>query len=397
VLKALWTPTITGSLQLIGGTTNNTTSSYVSAFGMDIPRIGGTSVTNSTSLRPYPSTFAGLGVRQEIFDFGRIAALSVATESLADIERYRVDAERLDVELSVRESFFAVLASRSISTAADKAYDRAVSHRDMTKAWVDKDLRAPIELTRAEAEVARFNVGRIRAQGGVSLAQTVFGAAVGWEGTALDANGSIDEAPSAPELATAIAAAIKRDPAIKLAMSNVKLQEEKTKAIEAEMRPNLYLTATLSARAGGAVSSNGSTPSLGGWVPQVANWDIGLVLSVPLYDGVVSARSDASKLKEDVAKADLELVKIRAASAIARAYYAYQVARDSIPALERAYDAAVANYAQSDARFKSGLGNAIELSDAEALRVEAEIQLAVGRFELARARALLGRMIAEGS
>jgi outer membrane protein TolC len=72
------------------------------------------------------------------------------------------------------------------------------------------------------------------------------------------------------------------------------------------------------------------------------------------------------------------------------------VARDALPGLERAVEAAVANYAQADARFKAGLGTSVELADAEALRADAEIQLALGRFELARARAALGRAIAEG-
>ena len=57
-------------------------------------------------------------------------------------------------------------------------------------------------------------------------------------------------------------------------------------------------------------------------------------------------------------------------------------------------EAAVANYAQADARFKAGLGTSVELADAEALRTEAEIQLALGKFDLARARAQLGRVIA---
>jgi len=44
----------------------------------------------------------------------------------------------------------------------------------------------------------------------------------------------------------------------------------------------------------------------------------------------------------------------------------------------------------------SGIGNAVELADAEAVRTNAEIQLALGEFELARARAAFGRAIAEG-
>ena len=65
--------------------------------------------------------------------------------------------------------------------------------------------------------------------------------------------------------------------------------------------------------------------------------------------------------------------------------------------LKKLLEAATANQVQADARFQKGLATAIEVADAEGLRTEAEIQLALGRFEVARARARLSRAIAEGS
>ena len=52
---------------------------------------------------------------------------------------------------------------------------------------------------------------------------------------------------------------------------------------------------------------------------------------------------------------------------------------------------------EAEARFKAGLGTALELADAEYLRTEAEIQLAGGQFELSRTRAVLGKLMAEES
>jgi outer membrane protein TolC len=71
------------------------------------------------------------------------------------------------------------------------------------------------------------------------------------------------------------------------------------------------------------------------------------------------------------------------------------VATAALPALQRAVDAAQANHAQAEARFNGGLGTAVELSDAEALLTDAQIQLAVGQFALSRARARLARVLAE--
>ena len=68
----------------------------------------------------------------------------------------------------------------------------------------------------------------------------------------------------------------------------------------------------------------------------------------------------------------------------------------ALPALKQSLDAAHANFAQADARFRGGRGTAVELADAEALLADAEIQLALGVFDVARTRAAFGRTIAEG-
>ena len=93
----------------------------------------------------------------------------------------------------------------------------------------------------------------------------------------------------------------------------------------------------------------------------------------------------------------LETVVQQEVSEIQRAYVGAQVAKASLASLVRAVEAAVANYAQAEARFKAGMGTALELADAEYLRTDAEIQLAGGKFELSRARAVLGKLLAEES
>ena len=83
-------------------------------------------------------------------------------------------------------------------------------------------------------------------------------------------------------------------------------------------------------------------------------------------------------------------------AAIQQAYVSFEVNQAAVVSLQQAVDAARANYAQAEARFKAGLGTSLELADAEALRTDAEIQLAVGQFEAQRGRAVIGRLIAEG-
>ncbi|HEX3773871.1 MAG TPA: TolC family protein [Polyangiaceae bacterium] len=397
VPRAQWYPTLGATAQIFAGTANNTTGSYVSPSFMDIPRIGATRAVGTGSWQPDPSTFVGVGVRQELFDFGRIAAQTAAADAATDVERQRARSVDLDVGFDVEEAYFSVFAAKEILKASQEAYDRSLAHRDLARAGVNSGMRSPIELTRAEAELANFDIGRIRAQGGLVTAQTVFAAAVGVPDPALDVS-AVPPAPSElPDLSRALSRAEKNDPRLLSAIAELRAAEQSTRAIGAEMRPNLALTATLSGRAGAATpSGNGTLPSGDGLVPSVPNWDVGAVLSWPLFDGTNSARADAARARERVQRENIGLVREEEHAAVREAYSAVEVARTVLPGLRRAVDAAHANYAQADARFKAGLGTSVELADADALRTEAEIELVLGEFALARARAAFGRTIAEG-
>jgi outer membrane protein len=397
--RAQWLPQLGATAQIFVASANNTTAEYMSTRDVDVPRIGGSTVVNAgtSTMQPFGSTFAAIGVSQEVFDFGRIAAQSAAADALADAARHASDATSLDVDYDVEESFYAVLAAKGVLKASEEAYERTRTHRDYAKAGVTSGLLQPIELTRAEADLARFDIGRIRARGGVETSQALLAAAVGAPDLTLDASGELPTASSVPSLSAALDQAAARDPRIAEAVAKVRAQEAQTRAIYAEMRPDLSATATFSGRAGGqAPSGTGAAADYDGWLPTVPNWDVGLVFSWPIYDGTVVARGKASDAQAAALREEVSALKQVLSANVQRAYIAVEVARDALPGLERAVTAAVANYAQADARFRAGLGTSVELADAEALRTDAEINLAMGKFDLAKARAALGRAISEG-
>jgi outer membrane protein TolC len=395
VPSALWYPRLGATAQLIESTENNSTASYVSSPWVDLPRIGGTRVEETPRPRPFPSTLAAVGLRQEVFDFGRIGTLAAAERAAVDVERWNLSGATLDLALAVEEAFFAVHAAKATLEVARGALDRGRVVRETAAAGVKAGLRRPIDLTRAEADLGRLEVARIRGEGGVRVAEALFAAVVGVPDQTLDAVGDPSAASEPPSLDEAIAAALAQEPAVRQLEALARAQAARTTAIAAELRPDLFASGTVSGRAGGAPPSSGPVPAGQGWLPDVPNWHLGLVLSWPLYDAGVLARRDASRSFEAARRAEVEAAKQRLVAAVQQAYEAVLVAREALPALERSASAAKANYDQADARFRGGLGTALELADAEALRSEAEIQLALGRFELARARARLARTMAK--
>jgi outer membrane protein len=394
VPRAQWLPSFGATLQAFEGTTNNTTASYLGAPTVDLPRIGGTKVGDA-AWTPSTSMLGAVGGRQEVLDFGRIAAQAAVADLSYQVESHRADAERLRLALVVEETFYGVLGARAVLRAAEDAFQRSQLHRDMAAAGVKSGLHAPIELTRAEADLTRFDVGQIRASGAVRGAQAVFAAAVGVEDPLLDAAGDPPALRPAPPLDEALARASRLDPLLKASRSAAAQGDALTRAIAAEMRPDLAMTATFSGRAGTATPSSGSLSDQQGPLPTIPNWDVGLVLRWPFYDPVVGARRDAAAARSDVARADLELLTQRERATVQEVYVTLEVSQAALVSLDRAVQAARANYAQAEARFKAGLGTSLELADAEAVRTDAEIQMAVGEFEARRARAALARLLAE--
>jgi outer membrane protein len=393
---AQWQPEVSATAQLFAMTANNTTGTFVSPDSPDIPRIGGTPADAPASWSPRASTLAAAGVRQEIFDFGRISAERAAGDALVTVAKHQAEGVRLDVDFGVEEALFSVLAAKGVVRAASDAYARSLVHRDLAKRGVDSGLRSPIDLTRAEADLARYDVGRVRATGGLSVAQAVLAAAIGAPEAVVDAAEVAPRPSDMPTLSEAIARAQERDPGLASAIAELRATEERTRAIGAELRPNLSATATISGRAGGTPPATGLVPTGDGWLPSVPNWDLGLLLTWPLFDGVVNARRDASASAERVYRDEADTARVRVVARVRETYERVQVARSAVLALQNAVVAARANWEQADARFRAGIGNAVEVADAEAVRADADIELALGQFDLERSRAAFGRAIAEG-
>lgn len=396
---AAWQPAVALTGQAFAYTSNNTTATYVGAPGVDIPRVGGTKATSFGTLAPEPSTLAALGVHQLVFDAGQTAAQQAAADALLTAERLGARGAWLDVALAVEEAWFAVHAARQVLRASDSGVQRARAHRDLAKAGVQKQLRPLVDLTREEAQLQRAEVDRLRAQMGLQMAQSVLAAAIGSPEPGIDAAGTNPTDGTAgplPSLQIAMEHALAHAPDLLAQVSRTAAQHAETQALAAKSRPTVAATAGASLRAGGAAPSSGPEPALGGWLPTVPNWFAGLVLNWPLYDGLNAARVAASQAREASLDAELTALREQRRVVVRQAWLTVQQSNLALTALQKALDAAQANFTQADARFQAGLGTGIDVTDAATRLTEADIQLAVGRFQAARARATLARIMVEG-
>ena len=397
-----WLPRLGASAQLLAATANNTSAVVIATSpSLAIPRIGGTtynpalSVDNHASWDAYASSFVGVGVSQQIFDFGLTAAEIATADATLLAERHDLDRSLLDTKLDATVSFLAVQVAHQIVTAAASAVQRASQQRDQAAALVNGQLRSRIFLDRAQAELSRLRIGQLRADSGLAVAQSDLAMAVGFEGPLLDAAGPLAALGPTPGVATVTSAALANDPLLKSLDARIEAQRESANAVADLARPNIYLTSTVSLRSGGAPSA-GATPEFGGVLPETPNWDVGLVANWTFFDPVVFAQARAARAQESVLLANREAARQKLIALVEDLWQGGVEAEKALPELQQAFQAAQENYQQANVRFGQGLGTSVEIADAETLLTDAEVQLAEGQFGLARARAQIERAMAGG-
>jgi outer membrane protein TolC len=401
--KSRWLPSFGAGAELLAATVNDTTNVTASIPSVAIPRIGGRAYNpthtfdNGQSWHPYPSSFIGVGVTQQIFDFGTTAARVASADAAALAGRHDLEGTRLDIQLTVTVAFTAVQAAHGVLNAANAAVLRAAAQRDQAAAMVQNQLRSRIYLERVEADLSRLKVGALRAEAGVANAQSAFANAVGLDEPLLDARGATLMPPPMPTREQAVTSALANDPRIQSIAAQLRSQHEAANGIGDFARPNIFLTGTLSARSGGAPITGLATPQYGGWLPETPNWDVGIIASWSFFDPVVQAEARAAHAQENVLSDQLANARQVARAFAQDAWVKSAEAQRALPELTRAYDAAKENYAQADVRFREGLGTSVEIADAQSLLTDSEVQLTVGQFEVARSRAELTRAMGGGN
>ena len=212
----------------------------------------------------------------------------------------------------------------------------------------------------------------------------------------LDAAGELPPLPPTPPLDGGLKQALERDPSLQEARARVRGAEAVTQAIGAELRPDLVADRHVfrAGRNSDAIAADRYRLT----TARCRTSPTGTSASSSAGRLTIrSSRHAATQLPHASTSRGpiLESMAQQESAAVQQGYEEVQVAQAALVGLQRAVDAAHANYAQAEARFKAGLGTSLELADAEAVRTETEIQLAVGRYDVLRARALLARLFGE--
>jgi outer membrane protein len=324
----------------------------------------------------------GIAATQLVWDFNqtpdRWRAASSNAEAQAQSEQYTMT----QVLLNVRTAYFAARAQKALVQVAHETLTNQDRHLQQIKGFVQVGTRPEIDLAQAKTDYANAQVQVITAENGYETAKAQLNQAMGVEGptdydVADEQLGAIEgeDQPIGP----LVDEAAKTRPDLMSLEKQIRAQELTVSSFKGAYWPSISVGTGFTDRAGDLNNLDQ------GW-----NWNAGAALTWPIFQGLLTnsqVRENEALLTSLEAQRDLARQQVRLE--VDQARLAVRAAKAAVVAAAEALSSAQVRLRLAEGRYKSGVGNVIELGDAQVALTQAAAQKVQADYSVSTARAQL--------
>jgi outer membrane protein len=330
---------------------------------------------------------AGLSVSQFIYDFGKTPAqVEKSSQGFESTQSNLKTVEKTLVK-DIKQSYFETLKNQQLVNVGEEALDGRKKHLEQARALYKEGMRPRIDVTRGEVEVSQAKLQLVIARYGlrrsiIALEKLLGGAPK--SGTYVLAE---ENPPSRtpPELKPLIDLALEQ----RSELAGVKAQIKSAEADLVSARRSAY--PSLNAR--GAYDYSGNDDPLDHELDH--RWQVGVSLNWPLFTGYrQTAQVSESQANVRRLNALYENQILSVIEEVTQAYLTVNEAGEAIKTAETALRQAKENLDMAEGRYKTGVSDSIELSDAQVLYTESRSSLVQAMYE--HHKALAGLEFAVG-
>ncbi|MDB4982980.1 MAG: Outer rane efflux family protein, partial [Myxococcales bacterium] len=336
--------------------------------------------TGQSSATTYNFFASGITVTQLLYDFGQTSQRWRAQRASAEATALLETSIERQLDLNVRATFFGARANQALVAVAEQTVANLRRHLDQTQAFVGAGSRPDIDLYQSRADLAAAEVQLINARNNYSQSRAQLNQAMGVEGPIDFEVADESLGPTTGEDAPAdalVAEALEGRPEVASLARERRAQELTLAAVRGQYGPSVAAVA--------GVAEGGEAWERQGWNAQA-----GVSLTWSLYQGGATratVREAEARLRALGAQVDALRQQIRLQ--IEQIRLAISAARASKVGAGEAQANARMRLALAEGRYQAGVGNIIELSDAQVALTSASTQVVSAEFQLATARAQL--------
>jgi outer membrane protein TolC len=302
----------------------------------------------------YNNYMGGISLSQFLFDFGR-------RRGYVDQRRYEAAAARaqeklvdLDLIFEVSQRYFALLAAQQMVRVYQTAIEQRQFHLHEAQVKADAGLRPRLDVYVTQAELARSQLHLVDARNSRE-----------------DAKAGLDNAMGLGEIDTDY------QPADVLAYSQITDNVNQLMSQAFGARPDLHELEN-EARAMGAqiveyrsdffptASAMAGYNAMGTGLPAVNNFNVGLVITWPMFNGFLTTHQlSGAELEQHAIQHEIEDLRQQIILQVKTAFFDWQASLERIQHAQAALDASRVELELAEKRYQSGLASIIELEDAQ--------------------------------
>jgi outer membrane protein len=349
-----------------------------------VPRITGTlhggSANASQSFSTTDNFLTGVAVQQFLFDFGRVRGLIAERYAQAQAAAAESKLTDLDLIFEATQRYFALLAAGQKEKVFRKAVDQRAEQLHAAQVKASAALTPEIDVLTAKASLARAQTSLLQATNDsatvrVALDNTM---AVSPNAPYYDVADVLTYKPVTGNVQTYFASAIRERPDVTTIEANVRAAGAQIAEVRSDFFPTVAATAGYSA--------------LGTGFPAANNYNAGIVVTWPIFNGFLTEHQlEEAKAKRNVVRYALEDLEMRVWFEVKSSYLELENALQQIHQAEETLAASSGQLELADKRYNAGLGNIIELTDAERFYIQDDAAYVDALYAYSVAKAKLDR------
>lgn len=336
----------------------------------------GSALPRSTSGNTFGFYQSNVTLNQLLYDFGK-------TKSQVDTAQYNLQAANSDAEttvqtvvVNVQQAYFSLQQAQRLVTVSEEAITQFKKHLDLAKGRFKAGVAPKIDVTTAEVDLSNAQLNLITAKNNALVARVTLNNAMGIPTTSPY---RVQDPSQGEAYQITLDEAVARAMQLRPETISQRAQERAAEAAIKAAQGNFFPTVTSSASYSYSATD----------FPLVYNWNVNGTVNVPIFSGFLTqqqvAQARANLLKT---KANGDVLRQNILLEVNQALLNLEAVRERLRVTAVTVEQAKERLALVEGRYKAGLSNAVEVTDAEVVLVNAQVNdvVAISSYQAAKAQ-----------
>lgn len=296
---------------------------------------------------------SSLSLSQNIYDFGKTASQVKIQKLNLDSTRSDLDTNKNQIVLNVKQAYYSTLQAARNKAVAEESVNQYRQHLDQARGFFEVGTKPRYDVITAEVNLSNAKLNLITADNTLKIAQVNLNIAMGVpDAPAYSIEDTLAYNKYKITLSDALSRAMADRPDIKSLVLRRQAAEENVSFAKTGYYPALT----------GAAAYNWE----GTGFPLDKGWNVGVAVSIPIFNGFLTKHQvGEAEANVSVARANEDSIRQSVVLDVQQSYLNLKQYEDSIATAALAVKQATENLDIANGRYAAGVGNPIEVTDAQ--------------------------------